>query len=133
MEFFDILRANIRYSKLDPATSPVSITTVYPDYQNVGNLLWSDAPAGVFEVSLSVVWQYDTNKKSGYLRYTLDGTTWYETSEEPKDRTDTRHASYTFPIEHSGGDIDFRVEFSRESCDYVMDIHFCDLTLKRIG
>jgi len=128
MELFDILR--YEYNKVQD----ISIDTKYPDFTPVNSVVMQQADPGVYEVGVSIKWTLNTASSSGILRYSLDGgTTWYEAWEEPKDRTDDRHAYYAFPIEVTATqDIDFRVEMAKEASNPTMFVRFCDVFIKRV-
>ena len=109
------------------------MTTESPDWQNLIDLTAS-APIGKYEVTISMVWNYDSNRHSGQFRWTVDGgTTWLETSEEPKDKTDDRPFSVTFPVDHLGGERNIKVEATRENDSYDMTMYYCAVIYKRIG
>ena len=137
IEIFDVLTSDIHKVEIDPAGLPVTayISDTDPDnqWQNLVDLTAS-APAGKYEVTISMVWNYDSNKRSGLFKWTIDGgTTWLETSEEPKDKTDDRPFSVSFPVDHSGGERNIKVEASRESNSYDMTMYYCAVIYKRIG
>ena len=129
-EFFDVIAQNYKYNKVQD----IDIPTDDPDWTPVNQLQWTGHPAGIFEFAVSIKWNLDTQSRSGGLRYTIDGGgTWWTAWEEPKDRTDDRHAYYAFPVPLSAGDIDFRVEMTKESGTNAMNVRFCDLIIKRVG
>ena len=132
IEIFDILVNNIHKVDIDPAVG-LEITEVSPDWQNLVDLT-AEAPAGNYEVTISMVWNYNLTNKSGLFRWTIDGgTTWLETSEEPKDKTDERPFSVSFPVQHLGGERNIKVEAAKENNTHTMTMYYCAVIYKRIG
>ena len=138
MELFDIISADITRVDID-FTVGLPITTSLPDWQNLVDMD-TDRPAGTYEVIISMVWNYNTNRRSGQFRWTVNGhetdpndIIWLETSEEPKDKTDQRPFSVSFPIEHPGGIRNIKLEASREDDSYDMTMYYATVTYKRIG
>jgi hypothetical protein len=142
MELFDILTVDLERVDID-FTVGLPITTVITDpttpWQNLVDID-TDRPAGKYEVTISMVWNYNTNRRSGQFRWTVNGhetdpadIIWLETSEEPKDKSDKRPFSVTFPIEHSGGIRNIKLEATRESNAYEMTMYYATVTYKRIG
>ena len=134
MELYDAMGENFLFNKVEniPVDTFVGGT---PEWTSIGTLSREVNANEVWMVGISIAWTYDTANKSAQLRYTLDGgTTWYTSQEEAKDKTDTRHITYAFPMAYTVDDtIDFRVEVTKESDDHALNIEFCDLTLERKG
>jgi hypothetical protein len=132
VELFEVITTDIKKLDIDP-TVGLAVATEAPDWQNLIDLT-IDRPEGLYEVNISLVWNYNVTSKSGMFRWTVDGgTTWLETSEEPKDKTDHRPFSVTFPVEHTGGTRNIKVEATRENDSYEMTMYFVSATFKRIG
>jgi len=132
MEIFDILTVDKVKLDIDP-TVGLPVTSQSPDWQNLVDLT-VDRPAGEYEVSISMVWNYNITRKSGMFRWSVNGgTTWLETSEELKDKTDHRPYSVTFPVQHDGGTRQILLEVTREDDSYEMTMYYVAVTFKRIN
>ena len=131
MDLYEALGENFKYDKVQD----IEVTAVAPDWQRISEIEWTGTSAGVYEVKMSMAWEYNTTNKSGCIRYSLDGgTTWFSGCEEPKDKTDTRHEFYSFPIVNdAGGTVSLIVEANKEDSGHTMTIRFCDLILERKG
>ena len=133
-ELYDILKSNFSFNK----ETNITVDTFLggdPEWTSIGTLTKSVKANEVHMFGISLAWNYDTANKSAQLRYTIDGgTTWFTSQEEAKDKTDTRHMTYAFPIEFaSDTDVDFRVEVTKESDDHTLTIEYCDITIERKG
>jgi hypothetical protein len=137
MELLDIMTVDITRVDIDFEVG-MPITASLPDWQNLVSMD-TDRPAGKYEVIISMVWNYNTNRRSGQFRWTVNGQeaeadiVWLTTSEEPKDKTDQRPFSVSFPIEHAGGIRTIKLEASREDDSYEMTMYYATVTYKRIG
>ena len=128
MDIFQILTIDKETIRTD-----IEVTAYSPSWQNLITLD-TDRVAGMYEVLISMVWNYDTANKSGKFRWSVDGgTTWLETSEEPKDKTDLRPFSVLFPVEHSGGARQILLEAAREDDTHTMTMKYISVMYKRIG
>ena len=131
MDIFDVLTIDKEIIKTD-----IDVTAFAPSWQNIATLD-TDRVAGVYEVQISMVWNYDITNKSGKFRWTVDGheatPTWLETSEEPKDKTDLRPFTISFPVEHTGGVRKIMIEAAREDDTHTMTMKYVAVTYKRIG
>ena len=134
MDLYEALSDNFLFNKEENITVDTYIGGT-PEWTSIGSLTRAVEANEIWMVGISMAWTYNTANKSAHLRYTIDGgTTWYESQEEPKDKTDTRHITYAFPIVVAAdGTIDFRVEVTKQSDDHVLTVEFCDLTLERKG
>ena len=127
-ELFDILTYDEKVTKAD-----IDITAYAPDWQNITTLN-TTRDAGDYEVNIAIVWNYNLTNKSGKFRWSIDGgTTWLETSEEPKDKTDLRPFSVTFPVNHGGGARQILLDASRENDTHTMTIKYVAVSYKRVG
>jgi hypothetical protein len=127
-DIFDILTYDEKVIKAD-----IDITAYAPDWQNLVTLNTSRA-TGNYEVNIALVWNYDISRKSGKFRWSVDGgTTWLETSEEPKDKTDLRPFSIVFPVNHAGGARQILLEAARENDTHTMTIKYVAVSYKRVG
>lgn len=134
MELYDILKGNFEFSKVVDVPIDTYIGGT-PEWTSIGSLTRDVKAEEIWMVGMSIAWTFDTTNKSAILRYTVDGgTTWYMSEEEPKDKTDTRHATYAFPITYTEDTtLDFRVEVTKEDSGHTLMVEFCDLTLERKG
>jgi len=128
MEIFDLLTIDKEVISTD-----IDVVSFSPDWQNLITLD-TDRDAGVYEVNIAMVWNYDSTNKSGKFRWSVDGgSTWLETSEEPKDKTDLRPFSVTFPVDHSGGVRQIILDAARENDTHTMTMKYVAVSYKRIG
>ena len=129
IEIFNILTTDRFINKND-----VEITTSGSTWQNIATLN-IDREEGLYDAQLSMVWNYNLTNKSGKFRWSVDGgTTWLETSEEPKDKTDLRPFSIVFPVEHIGGGArQILLEATRENDTHTMTMKYTSVLFKRIG
>jgi hypothetical protein len=89
-------------------------------------------PAGVYEVSFSSTFTYSTTNRSAEFSWSIDGgTNWQRSSMETKDTTNTELFSYTFPLEHLGGGIDFRLDARCEGSSDTLDIEYGNIIFER--
>lgn len=110
-----------------------TINTTKPDWTRIATLNTPDRNSGTYEFAVSIQWVFDTTTTSACIRYSIDnGSTWYESCEEPKDKTDNRHAYYAFPFVHNGGPINVLIEVTRESGSANLVVNFCDVVVKRV-
>ena len=134
MELYDILKDNFVFNKSENIDIPTYLGGT-PEWTSIGTLTKDVKANEIWMIGITLAWSYDTIQKSAQLRYTIDGgATWYQSQEEAKDKTDTRHLTYAFPMQFSSDTtIDFQVEVTKEDDTHILLIEFCDLTLERKG
>ena len=134
MDLYEALGNNFLFNKEENITIDTYLGGT-PEWTSLGTLTKAVKANEVWMVGITLAWNYDVTNKSSHIRYTIDGgTTWYQSQEEAKDKLDTRHATYLFPIQFtSDTTIDFQVEVTKEDDTHVMLIEFADLTLERKG
>ncbi|OYT57754.1 MAG: hypothetical protein B6U76_00160 [Desulfurococcales archaeon ex4484_217_2] len=111
----------------------VTITSTAPDWQQLMEVDVANLISGVYKYTISVAWTLDSTTSSAGLRYSLDGgTTWIESWEEPKDRTDVRHASFAsvlvFPTDSPAH---LLVQVSKENSGDTLTIKNGSLIIER--
>ena len=89
---------------------------------------------GVYEFKFSLHFKLGVTNKSVYYRFSLDGgATWHEFVSEAKDRTDSKGYTFMFPIEHTGGEFDFRFEIRKEDDTSELDVFQFAAMIERKG
>jgi len=107
-------------------------STTSDTYSPLNSLVIPNAPAGTYEFKLSMTFTYNTTNKSSYFNIsTTGGSSWMEIRREAKDSTDIMNESYTFPVEHTGGDIDLRIEFRVETAGNLLTVLASNLIVER--
>lgn len=88
----------------------VNITDVMEDIVSISEIL----PAGVYQLVISFIWQYDniTNSAEFQIIGDLPSPVF---SMEPKDITNDHAWSYTFPLMHAGGAMNFTLQGANEA------------------
>ena len=88
-----------------------------------------DLTQGVFELIVSVVWDYDNATNSIILTYT-DPSGVTEVSYEPKDRTDKNILTYVVPYSHSGGDFGMKIEGRKEVAAGTFNVYTASVSAR---
>ena len=126
MDIFDILTFD------NKVVENVTIGTDYPDWTEVNYFTSPDRVAGRYKVGMSVIWKLDTVKKSGMLRYSVDGgTSWKEFQSEPKDKTNDNANTFGLTVDHTGGVFDIRIDMTREAGTASMDCSRSEIIIER--
>jgi hypothetical protein len=130
----DMIVPKYEYSKID-SSSPIIIEDT--DYREVLTLArTTNYPAGTYEISFSASYKYSTTSRSAGFSWSIDGgTTWQEFTEEVKDTKNTNFFSYSFPIEHLGGGINFMLDAKCGSSSDTLEIKYGNIIfeLKKQG
>jgi len=85
----------IKTGKPDGQSIVISSTS----YQPIAMLITQARKAGTYEITFSITFDYDSTNKSAIFHWTIDnGATFEEFRVEPKDKTDKKALTYTFPI-----------------------------------
>ena len=91
-----------------------------------------DFPAGVYEITFSSTFDYDSTKRSAIFNWSIDGGATYEQfSVEPKDKSDTKPMHYCFPHEHQGGRINLDLKARCEANGDVLTISYANIVFER--
>jgi hypothetical protein len=93
----------------------------------------ADREAGTYDMSMAIHWIFDRTNKSTYVRFSVDGTNWYEFTGEPKDKTDSNATYFAFPYAHLGGQIDLFVEIKKETGAGVLDVVHAAAWIQRVN
>jgi hypothetical protein len=126
MDIFDVLTYD------NQVTENTDIATDYPDWTQVNYFTSPDRVAGKYKIGMSVIWKLATVKKSGMLRYSVDGgTNWKEFQSEPKDKTNDNSNTFALTVDHTGGPFDVRIDMTREAGTASMDCSRCEIVIER--
>jgi hypothetical protein len=94
----------------------ITVTAEDPAWQEVNRLEITGLPAGTYEFKLTIKFSFNSTSNSVFFRFSADGgTTWEDTSIEPKDRNDVRMVTYIMPQVLVAGDYTLLLEASKES------------------
>jgi hypothetical protein len=124
--------ARFEYSKIDTDTE---ITGVYgTDWTELNRLVTSDdLMAGIYVITVTLLWVIDTTRKSGIFRLSTDGGATFgaEVWEETKDPTNVSTEDWFIPINHGGGQMDIVVQAAKESSGNVLTVHSSVIAIER--
>ncbi len=109
MELFDIL------SFTDNKVQDIDITTTDPDWTDLIDLN-ADLAQGKYLAMFALQFTLNSTTQSFIYRFSLDGgNTWGpEYMKEVKDKSNTEVIEVYKVIEHTGGNLDIRVQVTRE-------------------
>jgi len=115
-------------------TKAVDINAIPEVYTPVVGMVTPSRPVGIYEMGLSLTYNFSVANKSVFMRFSTDGgVSWNEFTAEPKDTTDDEPHFYQFPMEHVGGAVDMQIEARKEDANGVLNVHFADIWFKRVG
>ena len=111
MKLFDILTFD--YTLVENT----DITTTDPDWTDLLTLAVTGREAGVYGLVFSLQFTLHSTSQSFIYRFSTDGgATWGpDYMKEVKDRSNTEVIEVMDVITHTGGDLDIRVQVTRES------------------
>ena len=90
--------------------------------------------AGVYELGVSLTWDFDRTTNSAFFRFSIDGGLTYAYMEqEPADKTNNSPFYYAFPRAHTGGEISILFEARKETGAGTLNISFADAWIKRVN
>ena len=105
-----------------------------PDtWTQIGSLTTENSPSGVYEFKMALSWVFDRTTESVFYRWRETDeqgvwSAWNESEAEPKNKTDTNNAFYSYPIEWAGGVKHFDVEVMKELNSIgQLDVNFFDM------
>ena len=115
-------------------TENIVVTTVQPNWQEVGRLVVGSVTDAVYEYKFSTTYQYDTASRSAYFRFSTDGgITWNEFISEPSDSTNQIPQTYFYPKPVTAGvHPDIIVEMAKESGANTLTLKFLDIILQQV-
>lgn len=106
--------------------------TTSDTYVSLAELITPTREAGTYEIKISTTFTYNSISKSAYFRWSIDGgTNWEEFSVEPKDFTDKKAMSYSFPYPYLGGVMDIKLECKCEASSDTLDVLFANIVFER--
>ena len=129
---------NFTYSLAGAVTNVSETYPVDPDTVGANNvqvrIQGTIGEAGLYELSISSTFLINAINNSVFRRFSLDGgATWDESSEESKDATDKKFRHYSFPLDHSAGQvIDYILQLKKEASADNLDVFTASIWLTRI-
>lgn len=97
----------------------------------VGTLDLNLPANGTYEIGASSTWTFTSTAKSVFTRWRINGGTWNERVQEPKDAGDIYTNYYAFPSEYSTGPFLLEVEMRKEDAVGTLDLLYLDLFMER--
>ena len=92
-----------------------NINDIPDTWTQVLTLNMAGVKAGVYQLSISILYTYSSTSSSAELRLTLNGAV-YNFTREPKDSSDTEVGQIILPVNMTGGgDINVLIEAQKES------------------
>jgi len=118
-------------SKGIPDGQPIVITST--TYTDMAILFTPVREIGIYEITLSWTFDYDSTNKSAFFQWSIDGgTNWEEFHIEPKDKTDKRPVSYTFPYTHpTNSTMDIILQGKCEASANTLTVDFANIIFDR--
>ena len=111
--------------------NPIVITDT--TYQDIAELTTPIRGIGTYQITFSLTFDYDSTNKSAGFQWTLDnGTTWEQFSIEPKDKSDKKALTYTFPSELTVEAIfNFKMQGKCESSGNTLTVDYANIIIER--
>ena len=110
--------------------NPITIKTTA--YANIAELVTPIRDAGVYSITFSITFDYNSTNKSAYFQWSIDsGTTWEEFRVEPKDATDKKALHYEFPHEHTGGSFNLKLMGKCENSSNTLSVDYANIVIER--
>ena len=92
-------------------------------YEDIINATYANLAAGIYTLTLSMVFSLNNTNTSSFFRFSIDGgSNWLEMRKEVKDITDLEIVSYTKPVVHGGGNFTLIVQSKKENASDVLNI-----------
>ena len=112
----------------------VAVSSIYPNWQEIGRLAVGTISDGIFEYKFSLTYTLDTTTRSAHFRFSTDGgTTWVEFENEPKDSHDASPFAYFFPKTLTAQNHkDIIVEMSKENAGDNLIVLFLDIIFHQV-
>jgi len=97
-------------------------------YEEIARLTTISRPAGVYQLSFSIIFTYNTTGRSGFLRISIDGgSTWHEFRKEAKDTTDKLWVTYVTAVPFPEQIHDIIMEARKENSGDIMEVGFANI------
>ena len=113
------------------STTAIAITAT--TYEDIVTLTTQSRDAGIYQVTISFTFDYDSTNKSAHFQWSFDGgTNWEEYRIEPKDKTDKKTMTYTFPLDKAtAGIFDIRVQGKCEASSNHLNVDYANIIIER--
>lgn len=128
------------------ATANTALANQYYDYAKfsdvfnvadtwtaVGSLSATLPSDGVYVLGMSSTWTYDSTTNAAMWRWRINGGTWNENAQEPKDVNDTYTSYYAYPNPYVAGALLVEVEAQKSAAGGTLDVQFLDIFVQRVG
>ena len=122
---------NVMTYDYDKASGILNIPETYTELNNFTS---PSRPAGVYEVGMSLTWDFTIVNRSAYFRWSTDGgVVWNEFVSEPKDVQDKMALYYQYPFNHGGGPLSIITQMRKEDALGVLNVPFSDVWFRRVA
>ena len=113
------------------STTAISISAV--TYEDIVTIVTPSRDIGTYQITISFTFDYDSTNKSAHFQWSFDGgTNWEEYRIEPKDKTDKKTMTYTFPLDKStAGIFDVRVQGKCEASSNHLTVDYANIIIER--
>jgi hypothetical protein len=130
-EKFSILHSgNTKYVK--KIVKNLDINSIIPTYKDVISIQDGDMEDKAdYELIIFLNYSISLLKRVPIVRYTLDGSLWYNLNIEPSEYKSAIVKTLTIPIEQVGSTLNFKLQMTRSSDDYTLVLDMAKVVIKK--
>ena len=109
----------------------LEVNNIPETYTNIVSLTTPNRESGVYEVGMSVNYNFDQNNKSLYMRWRANGGAWAEFTTPPSSAILDTPRYIIDVVEHTVGPMVFEVEMRKEDASGIFNVPKIALTFER--
>ena len=111
----------------------LDILNIPETYTNIVSITTPNREAGVYEMTMSVIYNFDQNNKKLYMRRKFNGGDWLEFANPAVDTIHNQSKTIMNVIEHAGGTASCEVEMRKEDGSGIFNVARISLSFKRVS
>jgi len=129
----------LNWSADNPSFGPIyeyekraNILNVSQTYQEINRLQRADLPSGVYEITFSTTWRYDSANQQVYFRWSENGgSNWFEFIFDVGASLERTPWFYSYPVVRSEGPVDLVLQARKGAASGTFDISYADITFEK--